>query len=84
MADVNVTVMIDGKAAFVAGAAGAPDPHTHAVGALQYGLRHFQDILASRAPAPSPAIARTPAANVGGITLQQMQTGQTEKKDSSL
>jgi hypothetical protein len=54
MADVNVTVMIDGKAAFVAGAVGAPDAHKHAVGALAYGMQHFQDILASRVPA-SPA-----------------------------
>ena len=58
MADVNVTVMIDGKAAFVVGAVGAPDANAHAIGALQYGLRHFQDILASRAPAPlNPASA---------------------------
>jgi hypothetical protein len=51
MADVNVTVMVDGKAAFVAGAVGAPDGNVHVVGALQYALRHFQDILASRVPA---------------------------------
>jgi hypothetical protein len=50
MADVNVTVMVDGKAAFVAGAVGAPDGNAHVVGALQYALRHFQDVLASRVP----------------------------------
>ena len=42
MADVNVTVMVDGKAVFAAGAAGAPDGCACAVAALSLGLAHFQ------------------------------------------
>ena len=55
MADVNVTVMVDGKAVFAAGAAGAPDGCAVAVAALQLGLAHFQSMKPAAAPAPAAA-----------------------------
>jgi hypothetical protein len=62
MADVNVTVMVDGKAVFAAGAAGAPDGSACAVAALSLGLAHFQSM---KIPAPNPA---SPAAAKPGDT----------------
>jgi hypothetical protein len=58
MADVNVTVMIDGKAAFVAGAVGAPDGMAVAITALQFGIAHFQAIKATATPQTPPVPAK--------------------------
>jgi len=58
MADVVVTVMIDGRQAFVAGAAGSPDPHGCVKAALDLAATHFAVIInASKAQvvtAPKP------------------------------
>ncbi len=58
MADVNVTVMVDGKAVFAAGAAGSPDGCACALAALSLGLAHFQAIKeATKAAAPGQTAA---------------------------
>ena len=77
MADVNVTVMIDGRAVFAYGAVGAPDGHAAVMGGLQVGLRHFQDILASRAPTPL-----NPAGALQGGVFSQSQA--VKSQDTSL
>src|SRR5260370_8331034 len=54
MADVNVSVMVDGKPVFVHGAAGAPDGCAAVSAGLDAAVAHFRAVAASRAPAPAP------------------------------
>jgi hypothetical protein len=89
MADVVVTVMIDGKQAFVAGAAGAPDGCACATAGLSMGLDHFKAMAAAAAPAVQRTAGRIAGTNVGGVSLQDLQTGQAgsqsaAKPDTSL
>ena len=63
MADVNVTVMVDGKAVFAAGAAGSPDGSACAVAALSLALAHFQ------AQQAAVRLAVAPAAKTGDTSL---------------
>jgi hypothetical protein len=51
MADVNVTVAVDGKTVFVAGAAGAPDGCACAIAGLSMALDHFKAISPAKAQA---------------------------------
>lgn len=51
MADVVVTVNIDGKQAYVLGAGGAVDGNAFAASALQAAADHFKSVIASRMPA---------------------------------
>lgn len=50
MADVNVTVMIDGKPAFSAGAVGAVDGHQTVIGFLDSASQHFRGVVSARTP----------------------------------
>ncbi len=62
MPDVNVTVMVDGKGVFAAGAVGSPDGCACAIAALSLGLAHFQAVAAARTPTPGfPAAGAKPA-----------------------
>jgi hypothetical protein len=65
MSDVNITVMVDGKAAFVHGAAGAPDACVCAANGLAAGLAHFQAVKAATTPQTQTA----PAASAQGSSL---------------
>jgi hypothetical protein len=60
MADVNVTVMIDGKAVFVHGAANAPLAGPVIVAGLDAARAHFQAIKDASTPATSPVPAAKP------------------------
>lgn len=53
MADVSVTVMVDGKTVFVAAGAGAVDVNMAAARGLQHGLTHFQEIMRGQIPQTS-------------------------------
>ncbi len=55
MADVNVTVMVDGKAVFVHGAAGVTNAADHATRALSLARDHFASLAG---PQPAPAAAK--------------------------
>ena len=68
MADVNVTVAVDGKAVFSAGATGTPDGCGAVVAMLQLALAHFQAIKLAASSPPSP----------------QPVTGTQQPKDNSL
>lgn len=56
MADVNITVMIDGKPAFVHGAIASPDVCTCVLAGLQAGVDHFKSLQAT----VSAAVKRPP------------------------
>lgn len=80
MPDVNVTVMVDGKPAYSAGAVGTPDGNAFAVAALQHGIDHFQAVKLASIP-------RT--AGLMGLQAQSQATllpGQNaqQSKDNSL
>jgi hypothetical protein len=54
MADVVVTVMIDGKQAFVAGAAGVVNAADHATRALALARDHFASMAGPQPTPPAP------------------------------
>lgn len=59
MADVNVSVVVDGKPVFVHGMVGTPDPNAAAQLGLQAGLNHFQAARAAAAPQPTGSTQST-------------------------
>jgi hypothetical protein len=69
MADVVVTVIIDGKPAFNAGFANSPAPESCALAGIELAQRHFNAVLgrvvtapAVTAPGASPQVPSFPAA----------------------
>lgn len=75
MADVNVTVMVDGRPAYSAGAVGTPDGVGFAIDALQHGLDHFRAVKGASTPQVPRTIGLPPP-------LQSAQAQQPQ--DSSL
>lgn len=67
MADVNVTVAVDGKAVFSAGAVGAPDATQAVLMELGLALAHFQAVKAAATPAPAGPVGLQGQAAVGQL-----------------
>lgn len=76
MADVNVTVMVDGRPAYSAGAVGTPDGVGFAIDALQHGLDHFRAVKG----AATPQVPRT----VGLVGAQTQVAIPPQAQDNSL